>query len=302
MQPDAPAFLDRDEVVFHCDADLAPRLQIEPGGEVVVATHDARSGKLRKPEDVIPSIPGLDESGSPKSNPATGPIAVIGAKPGDSLCVSIESIDLDPVGFVIARPEWGVVKNSVSKQTAKMLPVEDGYVIFNSLRIPTQPMVGVLGVAPVGKRISTLELGAHGGNMDCNAVSVGSKVHLPVNVDGGLLFVGDVHALMGDSEATGTGCEIGARVHIKVDLEPGGARQWPWIETDTHIIAYAAAPTVEKAAEIAMQELVDMVQHRHGLDYAEAFMLIGLVGHVRLNQACGAPIDVSVRIEFPKDL
>ena len=301
MEADGIPFLDRDEVTYHLGADLAPRLSVEPGRLVSVATHDARSGRLKRPEDVLTTRPRPDAQGYLQTNPATGPIAVEGAQPGDCLCVTIESIDLDAYGFAIVRPEWGVVKNSVDRMTAKILPVEDGRVLFGAIHIPIRPMVGVLGVAPAGDGIATLYLGRHGGNMDCNAIAVGAKVHLPVQVAGGLLFVGDVHAVMGDSEATGTGCEIGARIGLRVDLEPGRGRRWPWIETATHIVSYAAAPTFEEAAELAMEELIDMVRERHGLEYGEAFMLIGLAGDVRVNQACRAGIDVSVRIEFPKE-
>ncbi len=94
MKADGMPFLDRDEVTYHLGADLEPRLTVDRGTAVTVATHDARSGRLQRPEDVLATRPRPDEQGYPRSNPATGPIAVNGAQPGDCLCVTIESIDL----------------------------------------------------------------------------------------------------------------------------------------------------------------------------------------------------------------
>lgn len=300
---DESLFLDRDIVHYHLGKDLEPRLKIASGAVVTVATHNARSGRLLKPEDVIPTAPDWNAPGHPKTNPVTGPIAVADARPGDALAVTILGIDLDPEGFIIARPEWGVVKNSVPHQVAKMLPVQGDAVVFNgALRIPLRPNVGTIGIAPAGEGVSTIHCGRHGGNMDSNAIRVGTTVHLPVNVEGGLFFIGDVHAVMSDSEAVGTGCEIGARVTVRIDLIKASARSWPWMETDTQIIAYACAPTFEAASTLAMEEMIDMVRGRHGLSYADAFMLIGLAGDLRVNQACGSLIDTSVRIEFPKSL
>ncbi len=295
--------LSRDIVHYHLGADLAPRLTVEPGSTVVVETHDARSGQLRRPEDVIPTAPDFSAPGHPKTNPVTGPIAVRGAEPGDAVVVTIDAIALDAEGFIIARPEWGTVRNSVPRMVARMLPIEDGAVVFSErLRIPVVPNIGTIGLAPAGKGISTIWCGDHGGNMDCNAVAVGASVHLPVRQRGGLLFVGDLHAVMADAEPVGTGCEIGGRVTLTLGLEKGGARDWPWIETQNLLVSYGAAPRFEDAAAIAMEAMIDIVAARHDLSRPDAFMLIGLAGHVRLNQACRSQIDISVRVEFPKHL
>jgi len=37
-----------------------------------------------------------------------------------------------------------------------------------------------------------------------------------------------------------------------------------------------------------------------GVSQEEAYMLVSIAGDVRLNQACNSPIDISVRVEFPK--
>lgn len=294
-------FLGRDQIGYRFAEDVAPRLTIAPGDIVEVQTHDARSGKLRKPEDVITTAPTMGEK-FPKTNPATGPIFVSSVEPGDELLIEILAIDVDPLGFIIARPEWGSARNVAKTQMAKMLPVEGGFVKFDSFRFPVRPMVGVLATAPKGEGVSTLQMGDYGGNMDCKMVRPGTTVHLPVFVDGGLLFVGDVHAAMGDAEAVGTGCEIDATVTLRVDVRKRASRGAPWMENDTHLIGYGNGATFELAAEKATLQTMSLVAERTGVEPLDAFLLIGLIGDVRVNQACNAPIDVGARIEIEKAL
>ena len=53
--------------------------------------------------------------------------------------------------------------------------------------------------------ISTMDCGPHGGNLDVQEFAPGTRVFLPVAVDGALLFVGDCHAVQGDGELAGFG-------------------------------------------------------------------------------------------------
>ena len=66
-------------------------------------------------------------------------------------------------------------------------------------------MVGVIGTSPAEGEVPCGYAFNLGGNMDCNLITVGSTVYLPVEVPGGLLQMGDIHASMGDGELTGTG-------------------------------------------------------------------------------------------------
>src|SRR5262245_23515308 len=100
------------------------------------------------------------------------------------------------------------------------------------VRFPVRPMVGTLGVAPATGEISTLYPGAHGGNMDNNEVRPGCTVHLPVQVKGGLLSVGDVHASMGDGGVTMIGLEIPAVVTCTVSVLKGEQAVRPGMEPD----------------------------------------------------------------------
>ena len=291
--------LGRERVSYKIDASDPPLLEVDAPAELMVETHDARTGRLRKAEEVMLSAPDFRDP-FPKTNPATGPIRVRGAEPGDALAIDILGIELDSYGFLIVKPDFGLVRNLVNQPVAKIVDVVDGTIHFDRLRIPVRPMVGVLATATDGAPIGSAYCGRHGGNMDNNRIRPGTRVHLPVRVPGAHLYVGDVHASMGDGEVCGTGVEIGARVHLRVNVVKGAAREWPWMETPDLLIQAASAPTYEEASELAVRGMIDLLGERLGLSPPDAFMLVSAVGDVRVNQACRSPIDVSVRVEVPK--
>ena len=291
--------LGRERITYKFDATDAPLLEIDAPAELMIETHDARGGKLKRAEDVDLTAPDFRDP-FPKTNPATGPVRVRGAAPGDALAIDVLGIELDDYGFLLVKPDFGLVRGLVNRPAAKIVNVRDGTIEFDKLRFPVRPMIGVMATAPDGAPIGTAYCGRHGGNMDNNRIAVGTRVHLPVRVPGASFYVGDVHASMGDGGVCGTGVEIGARVHLRVQLVRGAAREWPWMETPSLLIQAASAKTYEEASEIAVREMMGLLGARLGLAPADAFMLVSAIGDVRVNQACRSPIDVSVRVEVPK--
>jgi amidase len=297
--PRADHYLARDEIVYSLDRDAKPRLTVDPGAVVTIETHDARAGRLKRPDQVEETTPDFSQR-FPKANPATGPIFIRGAKAGDKVSVDILAIDLDPVGFVLVKPDMGVVRDLSAKPIAKICKVENGFIHFGALRIPVRPMVGVIGVAPAGDAIGTAYVGDHGGNIDTILNRVGTRMIVRAQVDGALVYVGDVHAAMGDGEVSGTGLEIGAKVTIRIGLEPGPAKRWPRLETPDRHVAIATAPTFEAASELVVREMMGDLTERYGIPATEAFMLLSTIGDLRVNQACNSKVDVSLRMEMPR--
>ena len=288
-------------IVFNFDCRHDAAITVDPPERIVVETLDARCGKLRKEEDVHWTTPDFS-SPVPKVNPATGPIKVKGAQPGDAVAVKIEDISLDKQGFVLVKPNFGIIDDMVSRPIAKIIPIKDGYLHFsNDIRLPIRPMVGVIGTAPQKETPSTAMVGNWGGNIDNKHISPGATVFLPVFVDGALVYIGDVHARMGDAEATGTGVEVCARVRVKIDLVKDIHISYPYIETHESMITTGTGAEFYKAARIAVEEMIKRLVELKGLTQQEAYMLISIAGDVRLNQACKSPIDISVRVEFPKE-
>ena len=294
-----PPTLSADDVVYAIDKAVPPRLRLAAPAEVTVATLDARAGRLTEPSQVEATAPDYRDR-FPKANPATGPIFVEGAEPGDALAVEILRIDLGPRGYSLVKPGFGVIADMVERPVARFAEVRDGAIDFAGVRLPLRPMVGVIATAPDGEPIGTAYVGRHGGNLDCNLIAAGATVHLPVRVPGALFYVGDVHATMGDGEVSGSGFEIAARVTLRLALEKGAATEWPWLETADTIVTLASAQKFDDAAEAAVRAMIPRIMARHGVSETDAYMLASIRGDLRVNQACRSPIDTSVRFEFPK--
>jgi acetamidase/formamidase len=65
------------------------------------------------------------------------------------------------------------------------------------------------------------------GHMDVNEVVEGSLLIVPVKVDGGGIYVGDVHAMMGDGEIAGHTTDVSAEVIIEVKVLKGLTLEGP---------------------------------------------------------------------------
>ena len=234
-------------------------------------------------------------------NAATGPVYVNGARPGDTLLAEILEIKPWNWGAALIIPGFGFLQDTLPGPFTKVFHYEEGgYIEWgNKLRIPLRPMIGTIGVAP-REAITTLSSGAHGGNLDTTDIRAGSKVYLPVIVEGALFGVGDVHATMGDGEVCGTGVECGAETTIRLDLLRGKTIPRPRIETLEEIMTVASAETLELAIKTALQDMVEWLREEKGLTAEEAYVLISITGDVRIGQIVDPA--VTVRVALPKNI
>ena len=288
--------LTRDKIVYSLDKAHPPALVIEPGETVRVETHDARTGSIRTDADL------LDVPAPGGGNPATGPIAVQGAQPGDSLAVEILAIDLAEQGFVAIKRDTGLLAHRAERFATRVAPVRDGRVHFSDkISFPVRSMIGVIGTAPAGEGVPTLYPGPHGGNMDNRFVKVGSTVHLPVAVPGALLALGDVHAAMGDGESTMLALEAASEVTLRVNLLRGEPAARPWFETADEWVTTGEALDVAEALRQAAEEMVSLLQRQLEISFDEAYMLLSAAGDVQVCQVCGpGTFPVTTRVVFPK--
>lgn len=285
--------LGRENVIFVMSKANRPAIEIESGESLLVETIDCYNGKVTSDPRCY------DLLNSPKRNPATGPIYVKNAKPGDVLEVVIKDIKIGNHGVMALRPRIGILGDRVKKPMVKEIRFHRGKALFTKkLHFPLCPMLGVIGVAPKHEALSTRVPGAHGGNMDTREIGIGAKVCLPVQVAGGLLALGDVHASMGDGEVSGTGVETSAEVTIKVGLIKDQWLAWPYIETPNSIISIASAGKLEDAIRLAVEDMVSLIMKRCRSNFQTAYMLVGAVGDVRISQLVNEL--VTARVVMPK--
>ena len=287
--------LEANQAVLDFSANNKPATFAKRRETIVLATADCYGGR------VLPSARETwANANDPRRDPATGPVFVEGAEPGDALEVLIKWIRLADRGIVVLRPGIGVLGDRIAEQSVRSVEIEGGCAALgNGLHVPLRPMVGVIGIAPEGSAVSALAPGRHGGNMDTPEIGVGARVYLPVQVPGGLLALGDVHAAMGDGEISGTGVEIGAEVTIEVDVVKNIGYRWPRVETNEEIVTVVSDCSLEAAIRTAAEEMVGLVMRKCGVGFEEALMFVGTAGDVRISQIVN-PYGNTVRMVVPK--
>lgn len=145
--------------------DNAACASIQAGETVVFETYDCFTNQFLPEEATFENV--VRKPG----NPATGPLYVEGAMPGDMLRIEILDIELGPVGIVMLGPNSGSERSEFPKKVLKRVPVKDGKAYYDGkVEIPVEPMIGVIGVAPAGEGVSTITPMDHGGNMDCTQI------------------------------------------------------------------------------------------------------------------------------------
>jgi amidase len=271
----------RDEVIWAFGPDLEPVLEVEPGATVRLETNDCFSGQIRSEEDLVTEID------FERVNSATGPIAVRGAEPGDSLVVEI--LDVSPIEWGVATliPGYGQLIDRVQAPVTRLFKVEDGWVEMNErVRFPARPMVGVVGVATDGENLTTGLAGRHGGNLDNHLHGPGARIYFPVRQPGGMFAVGDMHAAMGDGEICFTGVEIAGEVTVRFDVLKGKQATWPVTELEDRWVAHATAEEFTEALELCSEEAAQLLVDEWNFTPEDAFIFLSVACDAGIAQAC----------------
>ena len=260
-------------------ADAPPAATVCAGDSVLLETRDCFCDRVQTAGAASAAV----DWG--RINPATGPVSVAEAAPGDVLCVRIDRIETAARGVMAVGPDFGVLKGSSPGTVFEVVELDDGCALVAGARVPVRPMIGVIGVAPRVGAVPCGSPGPHGGNLDTKLVAEGTVVYLPVFVPGALLAVGDLHAAMGDGEICGTGVEVRGSVRLTVDVRRDLVLVEPVVETADVVAALASAPTLDEAAERATAHMAGLLRSRLGLSAAQAAMLMSAGGDLKVSQA-----------------
>jgi amidase len=287
----------REDVVWAFGPEMEPVLEVDPGEVVTLETNDCFTGQIQTESDLVTEIDFA------RVNGATGPIAVRGAEPGDSLVV--ELLEVKPVerGFATLIPGIGQLIDKVRAPLTHVFRVEgDTIHMTDRISFPLRPMVGVIGVATDGETITNGFAGRHGGNLDNHLHGPGAIVYLPVRQPGGMLAIGDMHASMGDGEVCFTGVEIAGEVTVRVDVLKGRQGTWPVTElADRWVVHGTAGRDFMEALDLAVEEGARFLVDQWGFTMEEAFVFLSVACDAGICQAC-RPQDFSTiaRVSIPK--
>lgn len=273
-------------------SDLNPAVQCCQNGDTVVFhTRDCYDDSV------------VSESSDPLArkfaNPATGPLYVNGAVKGDILKVEILDIEVASTGVMRTSVTDGGLSGIIQKKEVRIFSIEKGFIAFDSkLSLAIDPMIGVIGTTPEnGKSVGTETPGEHGGNMDCRLIRKGSTLYLPVNYDGALLAMGDLHALMADGEVMICGMECRGKVTLTVQVIKAVKLPTPFLLDEGFVMTIQSALTLDAAARLASEKMHTFIMEACAVSINKAAMLMSLLSHMTICQVVD-PLK-TVRMSFP---
>jgi acetamidase/formamidase len=252
----------------------------------------------------------------PFINPQTGPFHVEGAEPGDTLAIHL--IDVQPArdwAVSTTVPLFGALTGT--KYTATLqepLPERTwvyavdraaGEVMYEALdsdyqvRLPLQPFLGTIGVAPAAMETrNVLVPEAFGGNMDTPEARAGTTIYLGVNVEGALFSVGDGHYTMGDGEVCGVAVEGAMDTVLVVEIIKGFYCEWPRLEDDDSIMVAGSYRPLEDAFRIAHTQLINWISDDTGLSLMDTYQLVTQASRSGIANVCDA--NYTIVAKMPK--
>lgn len=236
----------------------------------------------------------------------TGPVRVRGARVGDVLSITVLDLEMRAgYGIVSNRHGRGALPAEFPRHGSldpvsilcTVDPPGPGGELRGSMpagpddhrrvRFPLRPFLGTMGVAVSGHdRPHSVPPGAHGGNIDVSLLGVGSTLHIPVQVDGALAYVGDPHYAQGDGEVALTAFEAPLRAHLRFDVIPREAFVVPrtlWGETAELLVPIGLDPDLGEAMRAATRAAVNLLADA-GMDPAYAYAYLSAAGDFAVSQ------------------
>jgi acetamidase/formamidase len=123
-----------------------------------------------------------------------------------------------------------------------------------------------------------------GGNIDNKELVAGTTIYLPVFEPGGLLSVGDGHAVQGNGEVCLTALETALGGTFEITVRKGMNLRTPRAETPTHYMTMAFDLDLDDAAKQAVREMISLIQEKRGLRAEDAYMLMSLACDLSVTQ------------------
>ncbi|MBS1597505.1 MAG: acetamidase/formamidase family protein [Bacteroidetes bacterium] len=281
--------------------DTLPVLKISPGDTVHTESVDAM---------------GIDKHGVRRvrsGNPLTGPFYIETAEPGDVIAITLTKLSLNrsyansAEGFVPrALPKSDLVKSKkvtivkwnfdLQKMTATP---EVKHEHLQHLTVPLNPMLGCVGLASAGnKKILTFDAGPFGGNMDFSRIAQGATIYLPVFHQGGLLYIGDGHAMQADAELNGDALETSMDIEFttRVLRDEQHKISMPMVEDSMYIMCAGLDKSLDNALKIANAGMMSWLQKNYHLSYEEVTIFLGSVAEYTIAEVADPKVEVIAKI------
>ena len=341
--------------------DIEPILEVDPGEDVLLETRDASDCQIKK-EMTVNDLGNLDAK---VAHPLTGPVYVKDAEPGDLLEIEYVDVIPQSYGWTRNRPGAGFLRDLFPEPYLAHWDIKDDWATSEQLpgvRIFNGSFMGTAGIAPSSEQLDqwtrreadlvqrggiaappdpedavptmepiasqglrTLPPRENCGNVDAKQLTKGSRLFIPVNVNGALYSAGDGHFAQGDSECCITAIEMGATAVVRFRIHKGEAAQRgikfprfahpgyflpPEWAAPRNFIATMGMPIRDDgtqegedltlAARNALVNMIELLQER-GWTREQAYIICSVAVDLRISNAVDLP-NVTVSAFLPEDI
>jgi acetamidase/formamidase len=292
-------FVDRSRTCNRWNRDYPPVLKIASGDTVSLELKDASDGQVRAGM-TLAEFGAIDTM---RIHALTGPVAVVGAGPGDALEIEILEFKHEGWAWTSIMPGLGALGDEFTEAFLHIWKLEEGRTrSIPGVTLDLHPFCGIIGVqrAEPGE-FRTRAPGPFGGNMDVRHLGAGSRLWLPVFVPGAGLCAGDAHAAQGDGEVSINGMEASMTVTLRIHLHKGRNLEGPYAVALPSLVPprYGYKPfhvfiesheVPREAARAAVRRAISFLRERLGISRELALVLCSVVLDLKISQMVNAPI------------
>jgi acetamidase/formamidase len=293
-----PVHITRDRFHLAWDPAIPPIETVASGTIVEFDLLDASGGQLTN-RSTTDDLATLDFA---RVDQVNGPIAVEGARPGDTLQVDLMSFEPADWGWTASIPGFGLLADEFPDPAYRVTRVPaagERAEFLPGIRVPIVPFCGELGVAPGTGPRSTIPPDLHGGNMDTRHLTAGATLFLPIFHAGARFSIGDGHAAQGDGEVCGTAIETPMRATVRLTARPDLHLRAPEFLTAPGANAqtqvgqrYATdgiGPDLLQAGRDAVRRMIDWLGREHGVSALDAYLLCSVAVDLRISEIVDMP-------------
>ena len=289
-------FLDGSVTQPFWDNSVEPRLEINPGDEVVFDCPEP-TGQMT-PDWTVDTLEKYDHT---LAHALIGSVYVKGAQPGDALEIEVLDFQHKGWGWSGHIPEFGLLAEDFDFPYLHHWRLEGDTCHFGvqGITLPFQPFCGVMGVAPAEPgRFDTTPPRANGGNIDIRHLGRGAKIWLPTFVPGALFACGDCHSAQGDGEVCGTGIESPMTVTLRFNVRKGA--NIPELQFETpgpldklagkgYFATTAHGPDLMENAKNAVRYMINWLVSTKGLTRSQAYVLCSAAADLKISEVVDLP-------------
>jgi acetamidase/formamidase len=230
----------------------------------------------------------------------SGPVAVVGAEPGDTLCIDVLDLEHGTWGWSAILPGFGLLPDDFPSGYVRTFDLagKDAADFGNGIAIPLRPFMGTMGVNPGGGvRLSPFPPHAGGGNIDNRHLTSGSRLYLPVFLNTALFSCGDPHGVQGDGEVCVSALEAPLKGSLRLTLlkrsisTPAfvtAPRRADSLDAGSDYCTMGIAPDLMEGCRIATRAMIAWLGEEHGLSPEDAFVLCSLAGKLKILEVVDA--------------